>query len=130
MDTGGTYKLPMPLRSGDPLSSECLFCKIADGSIPAGIVAETEDALAFRDINPQAPTHVLVIPRRHVESLNEVDDPQMMSALVKLAQRVAAQEGLEDGWRWVANVGRDGGQTVFHLHLHLLGGRRMSWPPG
>lgn len=112
------------------MSSDCLFCRIVEGSIPAGIVAETESSLAFRDINPQAPTHVLIIPRRHVESLNEVDDPQMMGDLVKLAQMVAAQEGLDNGWRWVANVGPDGGQTVFHLHLHLLGGRRMGWPPG
>ena len=112
------------------MNSECLFCKIADGSIPAGIVAETENALAFRDINPQAPTHVLVIPRQHVESLNEVDDPEMMGELVRLSQAVAAQEGLGKGWRWVANVGSDGGQTVFHLHFHLLGGRRMIWPPG
>lgn len=112
------------------MSSDCLFCKIMEGSIPAAVVEETENGVAFRDINPQAPTHVLIIPRRHVESLNEVDDPEMMGDLVKLAQRVAASEALESGWRLVANVGRDGGQTVFHLHLHLLGGRRMGWPPG
>ena len=112
------------------MSSDCLFCKIVEGSIPAEVVAETESAVAFRDINPQAPTHVLIIPGRHVESLNEVDDPEMMGELVELAQRVAASEGLDHGWRLVANVGRDGGQTVFHLHLHLLGGRRMGWPPG
>ena len=112
------------------MSSDCLFCKIVEGSIPAGVVAETESAVAFRDINPQAPTHVLIIPRRHVESLNEVDDPAMMGELVDLAQSVAVSEGLDDGWRLVANVGRDGGQTVFHLHLHQLGGRRMGWPPG
>lgn len=112
------------------MSSECLFCKIAEGSIPAEIVAETESALAFRDINPQAPTHVLVIPREHVESLNEVDDPQMMGELVRLSRMIARREGLENGWRWVTNVGGDGGQSVFHLHFHLLGGRRMNWPPG
>lgn len=112
------------------MSSECLFCKIAEGSIPAEIVAETESALAFRDINPQAPTHVLVIPREHVESLNEVDDPQMMGELVRLSRMIACREGLENGWRWVTNVGGDGGQSVFHLHFHLLGGRRMNWPPG
>lgn len=93
-------------------------------------MAETEKSLAFRDINPQAPTHVLLIPRRHVDSLNDVDDAEMMGDLVRLAQEVAALEGLDDGWRLVANVGRDGGQTVYHLHLHLLGGRRMGWPPG
>ena len=112
------------------MSSECLFCKIAGGSIPADIVAETDNALAFRDINPQAPTHVLVIPRGHVESLNEVDDPEMMGELVRLSQKIASREGLENGWRWVTNVGDDGGQSVFHLHFHLLGGRRMNWPPG
>ena len=112
------------------MSSDCLFCKIVEGSIPAGVVAETENAMAFRDINPQAPTHVLIIPRRHVTSLNEVDDPAMMGDLVDLAQSVAVSEGLDDGWRLVANVGTDGGQTVFHLHLHQLGGRRMGWPPG
>lgn len=112
------------------MSSDCLFCRIAEGSIPATIVEETGSSLAFRDINPQAPTHVLIIPRQHVESLNEVDDSQMMGDLVELAQHVAVTEGLENGWRLVANVGRDGGQTVFHLHLHMLGGRRMGWPPG
>ena len=95
------------------MNSECLFCKIAEGSIPVGIVAETENALAFRDINPQAPTHVLVIPRRHVESLEAVDDAGMMGELVKLSQLVATQEGLENGWRWVANVRADGGQPYF-----------------
>ena len=112
------------------MSSECLFCKIAGGSIPAEIVAETDKALAFRDINPQAPTHVLVIPRSHVESLNEVDDPEMMGELVRLTRMIVSLEGLENGWRWVTNVGSDGGQSVFHLHFHLLGGRRMNWPPG
>lgn len=112
------------------MNSECLFCKIAEGSIPAEKVAETDKALAFRDINPQAPTHVLVIPRRHVGSLDEVEDPEMMGELVRLSRMIAAREGLENGWRWVTNVGDDGGQSVFHLHFHLLGGRRMTWPPG
>jgi len=112
------------------VNSDCLFCRIVEGSVPAGIVAEDYWALGFRDINPQAPTHVLIIPRRHVESLKELNDSQMMGDLVSLAQVVAAQEGLDNGWRVVANVGADGGQTVYHLHLHLLGGRRMGWPPG
>lgn len=112
------------------MDSECLFCRIVEGSIPAEVVAETESSLAFRDISPQAPTHVLIIPRRHVPSLEEVDDPQMLGDLVDLARTVAAREGLEDGWRWVSNVGTDAGQSVFHLHFHLLGGRRMGWPPG
>lgn len=112
------------------MSSECLFCRIAEGSIPAEVVAETDNALAFRDINPQAPTHVLVIPRGHVESLNEAEDPEMMGELVRLSREIASRERLENGWRWVTNVGGDGGQSVFHLHFHLLGGRRMNWPPG
>lgn len=112
------------------MNSDCLFCKIAGGSIPADVVAETDQALAFRDINPQAPTHVLVIPRRHVESLDHIDDAEVMGELVRLSRTIASQEGLENGWRWVTNVGIDGGQSVFHLHFHLLGGRRMKWPPG
>lgn len=115
---------------GGSVNSDCLFCRIVEGSVPADIVAESEGAVAFRDINPQAPTHVLIIPRRHVESLEEVDDFQMMGDLVSLAKVVASLEGLDNGWRLVANVGPDAGQTVFHLHLHLLGGRRMGWPPG
>lgn len=112
------------------MKGDCLFCGIVGGSIPAQVVAETDRSLAFRDINPQAPTHVLVIPRRHVASLEEVDDPRMMGDLVDLTRTVAAGEGLDNGWRWIANVGEDGGQTVFHLHFHLLGGRRLGWPPG
>lgn len=112
------------------MSSDCLFCRIVEGSIPAEVVAETQGSVAFRDINPQAPTHILTIPKRHVASLNEVDDPHMLGDLVKLSQAVASQEGLENGWRWVTNVGADAGQTVFHLHFHLLGGRRLGWPPG
>ncbi len=108
----------------------CLFCGIVGGSIPADVVAESEESLAFRDISPQAPTHVLVIPRRHVASLNEVSDPLMVGDLLDLTRRVAAAESLEDGWRWVSNVGEDGGQSVHHLHFHLLGGRRLGWPPG
>lgn len=115
---------------GCSVSSDCLFCGIVRGSIPADLVAESDGAVAFRDINPQAPTHVLVIPRQCVASLNDVEDPRMVGDLVELAQKVAAQEGLRNGWRWVANVGEDGGQTVFHLHFHLLGGRRLGWPPG
>ena len=112
------------------MSNDCLFCQINAGSIPATVVGENEGALAFRDINPHAPTHVLVIPRRHVSSLNEVDDPSIMGDIVELSRMVASREGLTKGWRWVANVGSDGGQTVHHLHFHLLGGRPMGWPPG
>ncbi|MFQ5536761.1 MAG: histidine triad nucleotide-binding protein [Gemmatimonadota bacterium] len=114
-------------------TSECLFCRIATGDIPAQVVRETEDFVAFRDINPQAPTHILVIPREHVTSLDGADDEHrdLLGALLLLARDVAREEGIaEDGYRTVLNVGADGGQTVHHLHLHLLGGRAMGWPPG
>ena len=112
--------------------SDCLFCKIADGKIPAKIVAENEHALAFRDLNPQAPTHVLIIPRRHIATLNELaeGDAELVGRLHLLAREIAAAEQLSDGWRVVFNVGAHAGQTVFHIHLHLIGGRALGWPPG
>ncbi|MBK8469183.1 MAG: histidine triad nucleotide-binding protein [Candidatus Phosphoribacter sp.] len=109
----------------------CLFCKIVSGSIPATIVARTDDSLAFRDIDPQAPTHVLVIPRRHAHNIGELaDTPRELADLVALAARVAEQEGLDRGYRMVTNTGSEGGQVVFHAHLHVLGGRPLAWPPG
>ncbi len=111
--------------------TDCLFCKIAGGEIPAAVVSETEDFLAFRDISPQAPTHVLAIPRRHLTSMNEVSEADFVGRLLVFARDVATQEGLSDsGYRLVINTNRDGGQTVDHLHVHLLGGRAMRWPPG
>jgi histidine triad (HIT) family protein len=111
--------------------SSCLFCRIAAGEIPATIVAETDWAVAFRDIAPKAPVHVLVIPRRHVESLSEETDVAELGELLMLAVDVARQEGIaESGYRVVTNVGEDGGQSVGHLHFHVLGGRAMGWPPG
>lgn len=113
------------------MSESCIFCRIAAGSIPASIVAENDLALAFRDLHPQAPVHVLVIPRRHIASLAAADRPDELGAVLALAAAVAQGEGLEDsGYRVVTNVGDDGGQTVHHLHLHVLGGRQMTWPPG
>lgn len=112
------------------MSDNCIFCKIARGEIPSKSVAESETAFAFRDLNPQAPTHVLVIPRTHVGSLAEASDTQMLGDLMAFAAQVARKEGLEEGYRVVANTGPNGGQTVDHLHLHVLGGRRMTWPPG
>ncbi len=109
----------------------CLFCRIVRGEIPAKLVAETDDCVAFRDIDPKAPTHVLVIPRRHVASLAEADDAALVGQLSLLAARIAREEGIaESGYRTVVNTGPDAGQTVFHLHLHLLGGRPLRWPPG
>jgi len=112
-------------------TEQCLFCRIARGEIPATVVAETAECLAFRDITPQAPVHVLVIPRAHVRSLNEAAGTSLAGAIVELATQVAQREGLADsGYRVVFNTNADGGQTVYHLHAHLLGGRRMHWPPG
>ena len=113
------------------MADNCLFCKIVSGEIPATIVVDADDAMVFRDINPQAPYHVLVIPKRHIASLNEADDAVDLGNLMRLAARVAADEGIaESGYRVVVNTNADGGQTVGHLHLHVLGGRHMTWPPG
>ena len=113
--------------------ADCLFCKIVARAIPAGIVYEDDRVLAFSDVNPQAPTHVLVIPKRHIESLNDVgtEDDQLVGEVVRRAALIAKDRGLSaGGFRTVFNTNRDAGQTVFHLHLHLLGGRPMAWPPG
>jgi histidine triad (HIT) family protein len=118
--------------------SDCLFCRMVAGEIPADVVHETDRTLAFRDINPQAPTHVLVIPKEHHPTVAAVAqvDPDLLSAVVRAAAAVAVQEGLatedgvEPGYRVVTNTGPAAGQTVHHLHLHVLGGRPMTWPPG
>jgi len=112
--------------------SDCLFCKIVDGKIPAKLVTQDDRAVAFRDLNPQAPTHVLIVPKKHIPSLNELTeaDAALVGHLHVVAKQIAADEGLRDGWRVVFNTGAHAGQTVFHIHLHLLGGRGMAWPPG
>jgi histidine triad (HIT) family protein len=113
------------------VADPCLFCRIVRGEVPAKIVAETDECVAFRDINPQAPVHVLVIPREHVASLNEARDPALVGRLALVAADIAKREGIaESGYRTVINTNANAGQTVFHIHLHLLGGRRMEWPPG
>ena len=111
---------------------DCLFCKIVAGEIPSERVLETDEVIAFRDINPRAPTHVLVIPRRHIADAHALtdDDGPILAALFGAARRIADDAGLDRGYRLVTNVGPESGQTVFHLHLHLLGGRSMGWPPG
>ena len=112
---------------------ECLFCRIVAKEIPADIVWESDSALAFRDINAQAPTHVLVIPRQHIATINDLTegDKSTVGELFLAARAIAAEEGLaEDGYRVVMNCNAAAGQTVFHIHLHLLGGRQMTWPPG
>lgn len=110
---------------------DCLFCRIAAGEIPADVVHSDDQVVVFRDINPKASTHVLAIPRRHVASFADLTDADgdLLAALAGALRRVAADEGLA-GYRIVSNVGAEAGQSVFHLHFHLLGGRPMSWPPG
>ena len=113
------------------MSESCLFCRIVRGEIPAKLVAESPECVAFREVNPQAPTHVLVIPRTHVPSLDAADDAELLGRMSLMAARIARDEGIADsGYRTVINTGHDAGQSVQHIHLHLLGGRRLGWPPG
>ena len=115
------------------MSDGCLFCGIVAGAVPAKLVAEGEEWVAFRDIDPRAPAHVLVIPRRHVETLDDLSqgDGPLVGTLILAAAGIARQEGLvEGGYRLVFNCGAGAGQSVYHIHLHLLGGRKLSWPPG
>jgi histidine triad (HIT) family protein len=112
---------------------DCLFCRILKGEIPADAVYEDDRSIAFRDINPQAPQHILVIPREHIESLDEATQREeaLLGHLLRVAARVANEQGLsESGYRTVINTGAGAGQSVFHLHVHVLGGRALSWPPG
>ena len=113
--------------------SDCLFCKILEGEIPADIVFENDDVLAFRDVNPQAPTHILIIPRQHIPTTNDLSETHelIMGRLFSVAKIIAAREGISDeGYRMVVNCNEKAGQTVFHIHMHLLAGRSMNWPPG
>jgi len=112
---------------------DCIFCRIVSGEVPADVVARSDHAMAFRDLNPQAPTHVLVIPVRHISSAADARGPEgeaVFGTMMQLGVDVAAKLGLAAGFRLVVNVGADGGQTVHHLHLHVLGGRQLHWPPG
>ena len=111
--------------------SDCIFCKIADGEIPTDYIYRDDDVVAFRDVNPQAPTHILVIPRHHVTSSAHVEDPAIWSILMDRVVKIARDLGLDEkGYRMVINTGEQGGQTVPHLHIHLLAGRNLGWPPG
>ena len=113
------------------MSDTCLFCRIVRKEIPATIVMENDHIVAFRDIDPKAPTHVLVVPKTHVATLDDATDARMLGELQLAAAAVARKEGLvAGGYRTVVNCGAGAGQTVFHVHLHLLGGRKLSWPPG
>jgi histidine triad (HIT) family protein len=113
--------------------SACLFCKIVEGEIPGAIVHQDDQLVAFKDINPQAPLHVLIVPRRHIATMNDLTpaDDGLVGAMFRAAAAIASQHGYADrGYRTVFNCNRDAGQTVFHVHLHLLAGRSLAWPPG
>lgn len=115
------------------MARDCLFCKIAAKEIPSTIVAESDDWVAFRDINPQAPTHILIVPRKHIPTLNDLEpeDAELVGRLWLAAKALAKKEGVaESGYRTVVNTNAGAGQSVFHLHLHVLGGRTFRWPPG
>jgi len=112
---------------------DCLFCSIAEKKIPSTILYEDQDFIAFKDINPEAPVHILLIPKKHISSLDEVQDEDLktMSGIYSIIQKIAKEQGIsEKGYRLVTNVGEEGGQTVNHLHFHILGGRSLQWPPG
>ena len=113
------------------MAEDCVFCRIVRGEIPAKMLANTADCVAFRDLDPKAPVHILVIPKKHISSLDDVTESDLTGKMTMLAAALARQEGISSsGYRTVINTGADGGQSVFHLHLHLLGGRHMTWPPG
>lgn len=120
------------MTSGEPIKSDpnCIFCKIVEQKIPSQKVAEDEHLIAFRDVTPQAPTHILVIPKNHIPNLAVLEDVSLIGRLFKKATELASELGLNKGFRIVVNTGDDGGQTVHHLHIHLLGGRALGWPPG
>ena len=114
------------------MTGSCVFCRIVAGEIPAAFVHKDDEIVAFRDLSPQAPTHILVIPRRHFASLNDAGEAEapLLGKLMAAARAIAKEQGIASGYRIVMNSGASAGQSVFHLHLHLLGGRPMAWPPG
>jgi histidine triad (HIT) family protein len=113
------------------MADACIFCRIARGEIPAQMVANDKEIAAFRDLNPQAPVHILIIPKKHIKSLDDAIDSDLLGRMLSLAAAIARQEKIaKTGYRTVINTGKDGGQSVDHLHIHLLGGRHMTWPPG
>lgn len=114
------------------MKDDCLFCRIAAGEIPSNKAFEDDEVLAFYDIDPQAPVHVLIIPKKHIDSVQALgrEDDALMGHMLEVARKIAQDTGIAEGCRIVSNVGEDGGQSVKHLHLHLLGGRKLGWPPG
>ena len=118
-------------KTGDGRDGACIFCRIARGEVPAQMVAHNKEMAAFRDLSPQAPVHILIVPTRHIKSLDDATDFDLVGRMLALAAAIARQEKIsKTGYRLVVNTGKDGGQSVDHLHIHLLGGREMSWPPG
>ncbi len=113
------------------MADDCVFCRIVRGEIPAQMLANTADCVAFRDLDPKAPVHLLIVPKKHIASLDDLTEPELAGKMTMLAVALARQEGIAtSGYRTVMNSGPDGGQSVSHIHLHLLGGRQMTWPPG
>jgi histidine triad (HIT) family protein len=115
------------------MAEDCLFCKIIAGEVPSTIVHQDDDVVAFEDINPQAPTHVVIVPRQHIPTVNDLDDAdqELFGKLATAAKQIAGDRGIaEDGYRLVMNCNAGAGQSVWHIHMHLLGGRRLRWPPG
>lgn len=112
--------------------TDCLFCKIIDKEIPSDVIYEDDKVISFKDINPQAPVHFLVIPKEHIKSTDEIDErhKDLMGHMIYIAAKLAKENGLDDGYRIVSNCGQQGGQTVDHIHFHVLGKRNMQWPPG
>lgn len=117
----------MPIENYRP---DCVFCKIIAGELPSHKLLDDQRVMAIADLNPQAPTHILVIPKEHLGNVNQCDDPNLLGVLIQSATKVAKENGLVRGFRLVINTGVEGGQTVDHLHIHVLGGRAMLWPPG
>lgn len=109
---------------------DCIFCKIVEKEIPSTVVYEDEAILAFKDIEPQAPVHIVIIPKEHYKSVLEVTDPEVYQKLLEAGKKISEKLGLDNGFRLVINTGEEGGQTVDHLHMHLLSGRNLQWPPG
>src|SRR6266566_8663402 len=113
------------------MADSCIFCRIVRGEVPAQMLASNKEIAAFRDVNPQAPVHILIVPKKHIGSLDDTGDSYLLGQMISLAAAIARQEKIsKSGYRTVINTGKDGGQSVDHLHLHLLGGRPMTWPPG
>lgn len=119
-----------PSRETVTRDAHCIFCKIIDRQIPSNIVSEDETSIAIRDVNPQAPTHILIMPKNHIANITQLNHAETLGSLFMKVGEIARTEKLEKGFRVVVNTGNDGGQTVDHLHIHVIGGRQLHWPPG